>query len=347
MGLSLGGLHLITPEPTANCSEQDDLCTFVAMTETVFVQNRAHQAGGALFMSNPAAVRFRCPSGSNRVFEQLHSERDLKALNVLKKTDDVCHDWRGNRAGVYGDAVASYVRSVSKTLMEEGTAETVKIAGDNYTIRNHKSGSRLPTIVLGVKDAFGQKPAIGVSNDTVVATMTSPDGFFTGSLSVRLVNGSGAFSEFAAYQKPGTYTLRIEFSEAALPEFVIAVEVRQCMIGEMPVADGTFCQTCSAETYSISPDDTDGCLPCPENGNCTTNFIQPRAGYWILSPCTKKTQKCLTKDACDFDGREEIMDNITHTHESCYFTESFLEDYMDVQCKDVSVDFKVFGVQSV
>ena len=98
--------------------------------------------------------------------------------------------------------------------------------------RNHKSGDALPAILLEPLDGYDQGSPIGSGDEYVQATMHSPDGFFSGSITTSLDQQRNGFPPISGLQLPGSYRILIDFSEPYLRHFTIDVDVRSCRIGE-------------------------------------------------------------------------------------------------------------------
>ena len=344
---SEGGLHVITKEEKTDCARKGARCTIVAMTDVKFVGNAAAKAGGAILVSDPSTLRFACASKARNEHQRsFYSKQQWESLEVLQSLETVCSSWKDNTAGMYGQTVASYARQVVKLIRCAGGHETRIVTNDDHVIPSHKSGTLLPVITLRVQDGFGQGPAISVNNDTVEATMISPDDFFTGSVKIALKNGKGKFNGVAGFQAPGKYRICIQFNDDALRTFHISVQVRRCKIGETTAANGMFCQPCNGASFNFFPDENTGCLACPSDGNCDTNVIRPNKAHWHQSPCSTRIQRCLSRRACDFPERSQRLMLLGKDLVNCEFSDTFLESYSDAQCRKVSSRELLTGCQS-
>ena len=333
---STGAIHLVTVDGAKDCTARNASCTFLALQSTQITGNQASSAGGAILSSDLNAIRVRCSKRSRRYPHLYLTRKEFESLDVLNSLDHVCSEWKGNEAGVYGNTLASYARRVKKVIRYEDRDFEEEVEGNRYVVRNHVSGTQIPSLYIEVVDALGQGPASGAGNDTVVATMASPDRLFSGAIGVRLDEGSGNFSGVAGYREAGFYDVRVDFSERSIPSFTIVVEIRGCSIGEAATANGTFCQPCNGNTYNFFPDRADpGCKSCPDNADCDTVFILPDPGYWHQTPCSVHIQECLTKRACDERQRAENLRQLADAVEECQFSEPFIQSYADAQCRKV------------
>ena len=322
----------------ANCSETGAKCTFLALRGSNFVGNEAVAAGGVVLASDLSAIRVGCTSPEPLDPLAFMNRTQFEGLIVLNSRGSVCESWRRNRAGDYGDNLASYGREVKKVIRFEDSGEEQEMDGNIYFLLNHLSGSQLPNLFLTVVDEAGQGPAFGAGNETVVATMWSPDGLFTGSVHVRLENGVGNFSGISGYREPGFYDVRVDFSSGSIPSFTILVEVRRCAIGEVSASNGAVCQRCKGNAFNFYPDRQDlGCQPCPEEANCDSHVIRPRTGYWHSSPCSQHMQACLTERSCDEAGRDERLEEVGSSVQNCNFSTQFVESYTKSECNKVRV----------
>ena len=322
-----------------NCSEAGANCTFLAFRGSTFIKNEALEAGGAVLASDLNAIRGNCIYPDQQDPLVFMNRPQFEALAVLNSKESVCRSWTGNKAGDYGSDLASYGRGVRKVIRFEESGDEEKVEGNIYFLQNHLSGSQLPSLFLTVVDQAGQGPAIGAGNETLVARMQSPDGLFTGSVRVLLEKGVGNFSGISGYQEPGIYEVRVVFSSRTIPAFTILVEVRNCMIGEAAVANGTVCQRCSGDSFNFFPDRENAvCEACPEHARCDGTVMYPRKRHWHSAPCSSHIQECLTREACDDEGRDERLRNIGRSIRSCNFTELFIEEYRKAECKKVRSD---------
>ncbi len=324
----LGGLHVATERKQGGgCSRMNASCTFVAITGSRFLNNNANKSGGAIFTRDYRVLRYSC-------FREDDSDALLQ-LDVLTSARDICPAWTGNRAGRYGPAVASCIKTVHGLTMDSNEKSRMKpIENNRLLARNHKSGDALPAILLEPLDGYDQGSPIGSGDEYVQATMHSPDGFFSGSITTSLDQQRNGFPPISGLQLPGSYRILIDFSEPYLRHFTIDVDVRSCRIGEFVQDDGALCLPCSGSQYNFEPNATE-CASCPENGDCTTNVILPRRGHWHRTPCSKHIQRCISRKACDFDGREDTLSALTQSLDDCDFDELLDKEYSKAQCRKV------------
>ena len=255
-------------------------------------------------------------------------------MDVLTSLDDICSPWTGNKANRYGPDVATYATEVKGNVNRGEKTDAVSVEGHHFTVQNHTSGTPLPTISLTAVDLLGQGPAVGKGNKDIVATMSSPDAFFAGSTSM-LLNADDVNVSATGFVSPGTYKVVVVFGDEDLENLEIEVEVKKCSVGEVPSGNGTFCEACSASTFSFRPEDDLHCHPCPDNANCESRTIQPHKGYWHRTPCSEHIQRCLTSEACDFKHRDRDLNEATVDVETCDFDEDYIRDYTDAQCREV------------
>ena len=324
----LGGLHVSSSDQTSHAHHPDD-CEVVRLSDSSFVNNRARKAGGAVFMGCAQNMHIDCLS-ENEEKTGVHTEKRTRFAGRLHSMDDVCGTWRKNNAELYGDDVATFVSTIAATVRLNGANTTVS---KTTHIGPYRSGSPLPVAIKAVDD-FGQTPAIGRDHHPVVSRLSSPDNFLPGDYSF-LVDSDLEFN-VTGYVRPTNYRILFGFAEETLENFTIEVEVQRCKIGEESSEDKTSCEPCSAATYNFDLDDEDSeCLPCPDNGNCTTRVVLPNRGYWHLTPCSTHIQKCLSTDACSNVSRQHALEELTNDVESCNFNETFVKSYTEIQCSEV------------
>ena len=304
------------------------------MVNTVFTNNEAQSAGGAIFIDTVAGLQLRCSDESAGKGQERYPEKHWTAMKRLTSIDDICTSWENNSADRYGPDVASYVSDVQKKIADTEIKGLIPPDRNRYIIGRHKSGKPILVAFTPVDD-LEQSPAVGENNEDIEAVMSSPDRFIVGSMRVPL-NDTVVNVSTTGLVQPGEYRVIIKFEGASLESFEIIVDVKTCEMGEVPSANGAFCEPCSDATYSFEPDREDlGCLPCPKNGRCNTSTIRPLPGYWHRWPCSSHLQKCLTDEACDFDQREEKLYELTKDLHSCDIADDLVDDYGDAQCRKV------------
>ena len=328
-----------------NCTEPNTNCTFLALRGCTFIDNQALSTGGAFLASDLNAIRVGCASFKPQNPLAYMNRSEFETLAVLNARKSICRNWKRNKADDYGDDLASYGRGIAKVIRFEETAKELEVEGNVYFLQNHLSGSVPPSLFLTLVDQAGQGPAIGAGNETVVATMWSPDLLFAGLVRMRLEHGVGNFSGIAGYREPGFYNVRVDFSSGSIPSFTILVEIRRCMIGEAAVAHGTVCQRCSGDTFNFYPEKDDAsCEACPENAKCDSATIRPQKRHWHSSPCSRHIQECLTWRACKDEERDARLKKVSSSVQSCNFTAQFIEEYRAAECKQVRIDFSCTSI---
>ena len=328
-----------------NCSADEDGCGVLAVANTQFLENEAEVAGGGIFVDRTDVIRMHCSVQSSQQSFEFYSKKQWLSMQVIDSLEDICPAWRDNTAGTYGPDVATYTFEIEKKIFDEKAEDATVVNGRQYAIRGHRSGKPIPAIILTPVDELGQYPAVGADNRHTVAVISSPEGFFAGSMTVPLDAAAVSVSP-SGFAQPGNYTVAIKFEGTDAEDFNITVELRGCSMGEVPSGNGTFCEPCTSSTYSFFPEEDDHCHPCPENGQCETAVILPNSGYWHKTPCSQRIQRCLTPDACESDRRDQGLEEMTADVDSCDFEESFIQNYTDVQCREVSRLFPISLGQS-
>ena len=303
------------------------------LVDSNFTNNRARAAGGAVFVSNFQNLHIRCHSAW-KAATNVDRERLSSPLGHTSPTAGICRSWADNKAGLYGDDVASFASRVVGTVKVDGSNVTISERDADYTIEGYRSGTALPVITLRAEDDLGQAPAIGRDSRAIASTVSSPDHLFTENQSLLLSSETVELkkTEFAL---PGMYTVLFEFDEDHLDSFQLKVIVDSCGINEVSSANGTFCEACSAAAFSFRPGEDEYCSPCPLNANCETQVILSDNGHWHQTPCSKYIQRCITSEACDKGERIQQLRNVTKDIESCDFDEKMVKEYTDIQCREV------------
>ena len=334
----VGAVHVATYRRRKGCMNSDDPCTFVAVTGSRFSRNKAKISGGAIFLTDPTVLRYSCSPKDTEVPPAIDATNVLEELDVLESAEDICPEWSTNEAGLYGPNIASSARSARGFTVGHDTWKNEKPVKNNELVsKNHRSGDSLPKLLVEVMDGYGQSPALGEGDAFVQATVRSPNDLFSGEINMPVNEKRKGFPSITGFQHPGRYEIQIDFSESGLESLIFEVQVRGCQLGEFSQENGTLCVLCSGSQYNFDPDATT-CQPCPENGNCTTDVIHPNSGYWHRTPCSRHVQQCVSREACDFNGREGDLDDVTSEMEICELDESLDRDYSQAQCKEVSFD---------
>ena len=330
-----GGIEVMAIDTfvSSNRSIGKDDCYAAALIDNVFEENTATVAGGAVFVDRIAVIRMHCSANSTEDELSFLSDEQLKQMKVLNSTEDICRTWKANTAKRYGPDVASYAADVRKIMHSMPTCN-ISAVKNQYIVHNYSSGTPLPPVSLTSIDDLGQHPAFGVDNQQVAAVMSSPDGLFDGNISRRLDSNVESFTTIG-FAEPGNYTVVIDFDQEQCESIKIVVEVRSCAMGEVPFRNGTLCEPCSSSTYSLSLEGDSVCHPCPENGNCETRVILPNGGYWHRTPCSEHIDRCIARDACVGQDRQQELVEATKEVETCDFDEQYIQNYTEVQCREV------------
>ena len=338
--LCLGAIAFLRDSEQANCTIQDDRCSFLVVTNSTFSENEAESVGGAIYASDIDSIRMSCSAYETQSRKpEFYGREQLKALDAILSNEDICQSWKSNKAGAYGDDIGSSGARVRMTVVPDKLHDAVGIIGNRLVVEEHSSGKPLPIIQLEAVDGLDQGPAVGLESPTIEAVMTSPDGFFSGSVNIKLNEGVGNFSGVVGFGLEGVYECIIDFSTELIESLVVEVHVRGCRLGEVAAANGTVCEPCTSDTYNLLPGSGTGCHPCPENGDCTTHVILPAKGHWHATPCSENIQECISSEACSSEEREVRMAAATGNISSCEFDEEYVKDYTEAQCREVISGF--------
>ena len=302
------------------------------------MDNKARSAGGAVFIDTVAGLRLSCSDESKDHRLQFYAKKQWMSMKRLTSIDDICPSWKNNTAERYGRDVATSAFGIRKEISDEKTGVLSPVNAVNHTIHNHRSGDPIPMISLALVDELGQGSAVGENNEDIKAVMSSPDGFFAGSV-IKPLGIEGANLSAIGFAQPGVYKVQIEFEGADLESFEITVEVKPCEMGEVSYGNGTFCESCNVASYSFSPEEDLECHPCPENGDCSSQVILPNKGYWHRTPCSERVQRCLTAEACASDNRADTLRERTQDVQTCQFDDQYVQNYTEAQCREVSIVF--------
>ena len=331
----IGAVYVSTRLHLQDCTKPNASCTSVAVTGSRFSNNRAETSGGAIFTKDPSVIRYSCSPKGTETPPKVYQADTLEELELLKSTRDVCPEWAGNQANLYGPVIASYATSIRGYAVGNGQVTNERPIKNNELVsENHRSGDSLPVLLVEVSDGYGQSPAFGEGDAFVQATMYSPNDLFSGEFNTLVNEKRKSFPPISGFQRPGRYEIRMNFSEPGLEPLSVEVEVRECRLGEFVQENGALCVLCSGSQYNFDPD-APMCQPCPVNGNCTTDVILPNRGYWHRTPCSHHVQQCVSRKACDFSGREDALNELTNDMDTCKIEGTLDRDYSEAQCKKV------------
>ena len=304
----------------------------MVLSGTQFSSNEASIAGGAVFAGYLEAIRFHCTEASSDAGLDFYKEQEWKDLRYVASEKDICSSWKGNRAEVYGQDVATYASAAQMTLEDANKIICVS-GGANCVIDGYQIGTDLPTATVKLLDGLGQRITRVIRR--VNANMFSPSReFLAWPILLSMENGSCRFQSIKGFVPPGEYSLIVEFDREAIKDVGITVRVHNCSVGEF-VSNAGFCESCSSTTYNFLLSAT-VCHPCPENGNCESRVITPEEGYWLKTPCSDNLHRCLPASACEFQGRSEKLNAMVENVSSCDLEEEWIEDYMQAQCAEVN-----------
>ena len=255
--------------------------------------------------------------------------------------------------GGYGRDVATPAVHFYAALYYENGTTTSLAEKKAHRIDKWKSGDRLPELQISMYDTFGQGPARQTSRAVnfdlaelsyvwvpdytsyVPAVMTSPDGLLSNDMIANLTSGEGNITAGPLLVKPGDYSAVTSIPD--MPDdnsITLNVTIRQCVINEYPRRDRKQCIECEPGHYNFDPE-KGICQVCPDNADCSEEFILPAPSYWNAFPCSQHVQQCLHEDACrglDVSELEQILTE--NDAETCDFLEEEIERYQHAECKN-------------
>ena len=290
-----------------------------------------------MFVEDPDILRYSCPAQEVETLPLWFDSNDSQILTPLTSVRGFCHEWGQNQAGGYGPIVGSYARTVRVHTPGDDSRTNRKWEQTSQLLLNgQKSGDPLPSIEVEILDSFGQGPPLGRGDEHIVATIRSPNESFFGEVKKVLSEPQNELPVIYSLQRPGHYTVTVDFSEPRLSQIVIDIEFRSCIIGECVQESGKLCVPCSGTQYNFDSN-ASACTPCPANGNCTSNAIFPNRGYWHRTPCSHDIQECISKEACDFPERDMELFTIQQEMRNCHFNKTLDRIYAEALCKKVLV----------
>ena len=294
-------------------------------------------AGGAVLASDLNSIRVGCSDLVGHDMMVFMNRSQFESLVVLNSRESVCPSWKRNKAGIYGETLATYLHQIQKLVWNDHEDDGVRTAGNSYIAMTHTRGTPIPTVSFTALDSLGQGPAVTNNNESIEVVFRSPDGLFPGVASFLLRGGSGSSPNIIGSAAPGIYTAVANFSAKNILPFVMKIRIRGCIVGESALRNGTVCRPCPTEMYNLHPNEVNrACVPCPHNAVCDAAFIRPAKGHWHMTPCSSELQKCLSATACDYEERDANLIKLTLSHTDCNFSQFFVQNYGVGQCRKVS-----------
>jgi hypothetical protein len=123
-------------------------------------------------------------------------------------------------------------------------------------------------------------------------------------------DGVFLFTGLSFYGTPGsTLTLEVDlFCDDPYcrkkTEVQVEVPLSHCLSGEVLSEDLNSCVECEKGFYSFRSNEK-SCRSCPDNAECYSNKIVPKAGYWHSTANSSKIFKCINQDSCLNENRCE------------------------------------------
>lgn len=326
MQMEQGGEDLVQLEPS-----------HMVITNTSFTSNTAQLTGGALFTSKPDAIDV---CGMPKVSEVLefHSQFRAGVTELPRLTNaSLSHNhmaclntWTGNLAANHqgGDIVASDATSVEISTdqltcwIEEGCS---------ISIVNHTSGGDLAPINVKLTDAFGQLAL--VQPDMQVHIIPPPEVILSSRL-FAIQRAEANVTRVRLWAKVNTtYYLLLSFEPQILGNTTLEVQVRECLPGETRDELNLDCQSCGQDQYSFDP--SGDCKSCPLFAKCSPSTITPERYFWHSSSKSDCIQRCISQEACSFEGREDILQRQAWNAHSTSEYLDYHNNSMYQQCKEV------------
>ena len=262
-----------------------------------------------------------------------------------------CTNMHSNRVSHEGygvDVATTQTGFTCDLVFQDGKRRSLS-SNSSIELRNWRSGDPFPIVKVSTFDAFHQDLALtrtvnASSNYSLAYAMQgydeyvsvrirSNDGFLLNTLTANVANGTNNISIGGVFVRPANYSLYVWIEERVEVNVTVRVHVRECTINEQSSLNGTVCTVCDVNHYSFSPKGKDACRICPENGNCTSPFIVPQAGYWNAFPCSDKMQKCIREEACVGAASVAVIDNLASISQTCDIPEDVTHGYRMALCE--------------
>lgn len=286
---------------------------FLGLSQTSFIRNEATNAGGALFTNIPSALGACCNCSTLRVESTPTEDDPLKrVINITKGiTDGILGDtaacdrsWVGNRVQRQqgGDKFAT-----TAVVIKLCRAHLDACVDDFLVLENHTSGGDLEDINLKLFDAF-HNPAYGQPKMQLEIKADTDGAILSGQLVANVKEVTALTDIRLRAPVNSRHNLTLSFEESILSDMHVLVHIRDCMPGEIEDRDHTGCSPCGPGLYSFQPNQT--CTSCPEKAKCSPSTITPEGGFWHSSTKSAQVHECISKYACNFEGRREKLERV-------------------------------------
>ena len=254
--------------------------------------------------------------------------------------------------GGYGPEIATPAIGYFVTLYYKNGTNVPLGQGDGYDLGTWESGDDLPVIEVSMYDHYGQGPARRGSRDARAqlgeledvhlsnylsyarAVLVSPDGLLPNDLVGNLTSGRDNITVGPPLVTPGQYTATLIVPDLNEERVTLSVDIRTCVINEVPRDDNRGCIECKPGRYNFDPE-TSTCTVCPDNGDCSGKYALPKSGHWNAFPCSHHMQKCIFEEACHGLNTSELSRTVgVDAAEGCDFSEEEIEQYQTDLCED-------------
>ena len=303
----VGGLYMEKEQGPKSVVQFDP--SHMVVANSSFTSNIAQVTGGALFTSTPDAIDV---CGMPYVEDRLKHNPEVRAgvyrlprlqNSSLAHVDRAClKTWTGNKAanGEGGDILASFATSVAVST-DELTCHIVE--GCLISIMNHTSGGDLAPISVKLIDAFGK---LALGHPHIQVHISEPPNAILSNHLFACKRAEAPMTGIRLLAKVNnTYDLTLSFEPQILGSVKLQVQVRECLPGETHDDLNEKCNSCGQDSYSFDP--SKNCQRCPLFAKCSPSTIIPERYFWHSTSKSDHLQRCITQEACSFEGREHIL----------------------------------------
>ena len=199
-------------------------------------------------------------------------------------------------------------RALTIDGLEEGTELRRVASGERLSLpcdgKAEKESSCIEGFTVSVLDAFNQTISRGIDDASVGLSLVSPN--IGGAIHYVTTNGTARIDATTARGIGIVSNVEIQNDRVPSIRTQTAFSTRQCYPGEF--ATGDSCHPCPADVYSFNAS-LGQCHPCEVHAKCKGQAsLVPEDGYWHSTPFSPKFHRCIEKEGCRFDDREEKLD---------------------------------------
>lgn len=253
---------------------------YMLLNNTMLTENSVSDSGPLLFLTDANNIQLCCGNTSTCAKGGTFDTSKCELGDLQSKSNDVI-----------GTFVDNVLISPSEAIIVHASGTGLSALTVTLLNKMNKTTPIQASLVIrslnGTVDLSGP-PTIGVN--------------FTGTVNV---------VDLKLTAVPGKYRLGIKITseEGGTQSFnkSINVLVRECMVGEISIANKTLCRACPVNFYSFNASKP-SCDACPKKkAECDGTTIAPLDGYWQSGSHSDVLLHCLNDNGCKYSNRTAAL----------------------------------------